>query len=353
MRDLLTHIKAGAVPDVAGIYYRMEDKIIGTSFSQLIKDIDTLPMPAIEVVFKKGYRYRNRRMEIGNRVAPIITSRGCPWNCSFCYKGTFGTSYRRRSPQNVIKEIIHLKEHYKINDIQFIDDLFAVNKNWLRSFCDELKNNRLKISWKCLGRVDTLDDGVMAMMKSHGCYGIEFGVESGDDEVLKDINKKITLQEVRTAFKQARENGLMTSAYFIYGNRLDTYATILKTMNFAKEIKADFCGFAILLPFPGTNVYEMLDENQKKNWSLFGGYYSYKSQISICSLEPQELRYYGKISPTEYYGRISYLFNNIIFSRHHILIKKNQLLFFIFHFVKKIYYIFKGISMVNRESNYK
>jgi radical SAM superfamily enzyme YgiQ (UPF0313 family) len=346
---LLKTIESGQdVSQINGLHYRDNDKVIATEPRELIKDLDAIPLPAYDLILSKGYRYHNRKMEVGNKTAALMSSRGCPWNCNFCYKKIFGTSYRRRSPGNVVDEIKFLTSRFGYNDITFVDDLFTANRRWLKEFCQELKKNNIGIPWKCLARVDTINKEDMEMMKESGCYGIEFGVESGNEEILKDINKKITVAQIRKAFKAARQVGLMTSAFFIFGHRKETKETVFQTMALAKEIKPDFCGFAGLLPFPGTGVYELLDDNTKYNWNIFDSYYQYKHPISLCSISADNLQKYGKQASVEYYGRIGYLTNNILFSRHRLKIKVYQFLFFGFYIFQKMLLKIKNASVFRK-----
>ena len=329
---------------IDGMCYRLGGKVIQNKHRKLIADLDSIPFAACDLIYAKGYQYHNRKMEVGGKIAAMISSRGCPWNCAFCYKGTFGRTYRRRSPGNVVGEIRMLVEKYGVSDITFVDDLFAVNKRWLRQFCARLKEHNVFVPWKCLGRVDTLNSEDMKMMRDHGCYGMEFGVESGNQEVLNDINKKITVPQVKRAFKAAKDAGLMTAAYFIFGNRLDTKKSIFQTMELAKEIKPDFAGFAVLLPFPGTKVYQMLDERIKYKWQLYESYYGYRHPISICSVDTKELQEFGKQASPEYYGRIRYLIDNILLSKHSLKIKMYQVLFFGYFFLKNLF-----IRIINKQ----
>lgn len=329
---------------VDGICFRKDGIIIKTKQRELIRDLDKLPFPAHDLIFDNGYAYVHRGMELGRKVVAVMSSRGCPWECNFCYKQIFGSRLRRRSPKNVVDEIEMLMTAYRVDDIQFVDDLFAVNRGWLAEFCDELRARQLKVHWKCLGRVDTLTKEDMAMMKEHGCYGIEFGGESGNNEILKDINKKITVSQVKKAFKDARSVGLITSAFFIFGHRLDTHETITQTMNLARDIKADFCGFAVLLPFPGTKVFLSLPEDIKYNWEVFQGYYSYSSPISMCAMEAKVLQRYGRQANIEYYGRIRYLVSNIILSKLPLKIKWYQLMLFCIYALKNL-----GLKITNKQ----
>ena len=236
----------------------------------------------------------------------------------------------------MVDEIKLLIDKYGFNDITFVDDLFTANRKWLKEFCAKLKEENIRIPWKCLARVDTLVKEDMELMKKSGCYGIEFGVESGNENILKDINKKITISQIKKAFKSAREIGLMTSAFFIFGHKMDTNETVFQTMNLAKDIKPDYCGFAVLLPFPGTEVHKLLDDKAKYNWKFLDSYYQYKHPISLCSIKAEELQRFGKQASAEYYGRIEYLTNNILFSQNPLKIKAYQMLFFGYYFLQNV-----------------
>ena len=129
---------------------------------------------------------------------------------------------------------------------------------------------------------------------------------------------------------------------------MDTKESILQTMELAKEIKPDFAGFAILLPFPGTKVYQMLDESVKYNWEIFSSYYGYKHPFSICSIDAKKLQQFGEHAPSEYYGRVSYLINNILLSKHSFKIKIYQVLFFSYFFSKNLLIRIKGKNFLYR-----
>lgn len=310
---LSTLEKGDKFANIKGICYRSGKEIVKNTPQSLLDNLDLIPFPAFDLIRKHNYKYTKRAFEIYENKGVIITSRGCPSKCEFCFKATFGSKLRRRTPQNVVAEMIWQIKELGAKEFQFVDDLFAVNPRWLRDFFYELERNKINVPWKCLSRVTTVKENEIKEMKAHGCYGIEFGVESGNDEILKDIKKGITTNQVRRAFETSRRCGLLTFGFFIFGHKKDTHETIRQTIDFAKEISPDMPGFAVLLPFPGADVYSLLNEDKKKNWEAFNSYYDRSAlPISICSVPPEDLKKYGAQADFELYGSLSFLFTNIL-----------------------------------------
>ncbi len=321
--DLLNSIsEGGSFQKVRGIYYRKNGKEISTEPREYIPDLDVIPFPAYDLI--QDYRYSHDPIRIGKKIATIVTSRGCPYNCTFCNKAVFGSTYRRRSPQNVVAEIKHQIEQYQVDEIYFMDDLFAINRRWLEEFYHELKKNDVFLPWKCLGRVDVLTQEDFIKMKKNGCYVIQFGVESGNGGILKDIRKRITTNQVIKAFRSAKKAGLNTYGFFIFGHRKDTYATIKQTLKFAQRLNPDFVSFFVLAPFPGAQVYSYLGEEDKYNWERIR-YISWAPgtlPISICNVKSSDLALFESQAYFEYFGRTRYLIKNVLLSSSSFALRK-------------------------------
>ncbi|MDJ0818550.1 MAG: radical SAM protein [Desulfobacterales bacterium] len=304
------------VDAVQGLCFRNSQKINRNEPRQMIADLDDLCLPAYDLIFDKGFRYRRRSFTLTHKVGVIMSSRGCPFNCAFCFKATFGNKLRRRSPQKVVAEMMWQIECFGVTEFQFLDDLFAVNSKWLHEFHQELDRQKVKIPWKCLSRVNSVTQTDLIQMYQHGCYGLEFGVESGSDEILATAGKGITTSQVRKAFKMAKKIGFLTFGFFIFGLENDTIDTIKKTRQFAVAISPDLCGFAVLLPFPGTQVYERLPRNLRFKWSIFNSYYDKnRLPISLCDVAPRDLMRYARQADAEVSGSFSYLIQNVLFRR--------------------------------------
>lgn len=227
---------------------------------KLSKNLDAMPFPARHLLPNHRYRYPFSK---DGRVSTMFTSRGCPYNCTFCDKSVFGSTWRFRSAENIVDEIEEIVTKYKIYSIVIYDDLFTVNKKRIINVCRKILQKNLKINWKCEGRVDIINEEVLKWMKKAGCSMIAYGVESGNQKSLDYLNKKTTIPQIEKAFEMTRRVGIKTMSYFILGIPVETFEEALYTIDFAKKIKTDYAQFSILSPFPGTELY---DEAVSKGW---------------------------------------------------------------------------------------
>lgn len=297
---------------VKGLYYRKSNEIMHTPPRQLITDLNSIPF-VNRTLFEK-YDYSFDELRISKQVAPIIAGRGCPYNCTFCAsKALWGTSFRMRSPKNVIAEIKEIVAT-GITEFYFEDDLFTLKQKWVTKFCQMLIQKQINISWKALSRADTIDLKTLKLMKATGCHTIQFGVESGSDKILKSISKKVDKNTIRLAFKLAKQAGLNTHAFFMFGHEHDTEITINETLDFANELNSDFISFFVLVPFPGTYNYDKLLEPTKYNWSRFAYYHDNVKPLSICHVTPDQLIEYELKAYRNYFLRFGYL-KNIVSGR--------------------------------------
>lgn len=302
--------KRSSLAEIAGICYRGDNGIVQTPEREYIKDLDAISYPAYDLIKKFSYSYD--KFAFGKRVGITVSSRGCPYNCTFCNKAVFGNRYRRRSPGNVIDEIKLQKELLGIDEIYFVDDLFVTDQGWLETFFEAYQKSELNLPWKCLGRVDQVDEPVYRKMKKHGCFLVQFGVESGDREMLKKIRKNITKEKAAEAVAAAQAAGLNTATYFILGHPGDTYRTVMSTIDFAIALNADVCHFFVLVPFPGTYNYRYLPDDLKHSWNRIRYYHKGQYPISMCELSPEELYRLEKQARYSFYGRPGYFFHNVL-----------------------------------------
>jgi len=264
---------------IKGITFKIKDTIIETEDRPFIKNLDEIPFPAYHLLPMERYKVRNKRF--GN----IITSRGCPFSCIFCSSSQlFGKIWRARSPENVIKEIKLLKEKYNVTEIEFLDDTFTLNRKRAEKICDLLIKEKLKISWACSSRVDTIDKGLIEKLKMAGCHTIYVGVESGSQEILNIINKGITLSQAEKTINLIKKVKLNSFASFIIGIPGETVKTIKSTINFAKKLSPSFVQFTICTPYPGTKLFEMAKE---KGWLLTKDWSKYTILDQVMKLPGQ------------------------------------------------------------------
>ena len=274
MLELVQKIESGGdLKDVQGLAFiddTSEDKtIIVTPDRPPIQDLDELPFPAFHLFPMEKYKILN----ITTNVATIITTRGCPMQCSFCSSAALhGKHLRRRSYENVVDEIEMRLQEQNIDTIAFMDDTFTLDVKFVKNFCEEIKRRGLKFWWGCTSRVDTLSEELLEMMKDAGCITIFMGVESADQQMLDKMNKNITVRKTMNAFKLARKVGIRTIASCVIGMPEDTRKKIKKTIDFVSSLKPNYALFSLATPYPGTRFYkETFEKNLIKirDWSKY------------------------------------------------------------------------------------
>jgi radical SAM superfamily enzyme YgiQ (UPF0313 family) len=190
----------------------------------------------------------------------------------------FGRKVRFRSPVSVVSEMEECVNTYNIHHFEFIDDTLTVDKPRIMKICDEIIASGLKVRWGCTTRVHTVDKPLLIKMRQAGCFRINYGVESGNSEILKKIKKGITLDQAKRAVKWTREAGIESGTYFMLGHPYETKETIKETIKFAKELDPDLAGFSILTPLPGTEVMSMIERGEggirlvTQDWSKYVHY---------------------------------------------------------------------------------
>jgi len=252
--------------NIKGLYYWIDGEIKYNGPPDLIDDLDSIPFPARHLLNFDPYLVPPGMIRgfVRGRVTTIFTSRGCPYPCTYCASSNVqGKKVRRRSAENVVRELELLVKNYKINGFYICDDLVTEDHDWMIEFSGKLEDKNLNLAWACQSRVDTLDEQMLVAMKRSGCVQIDFGVESGSDKTLKTMKKSTTVEAARSVFAMTSKVGVRSCATFIIGFPQETEKDMEETFNLAKEINADFTAFYFLTPYPGTPIYHTAVEN---NW---------------------------------------------------------------------------------------
>lgn len=257
--------------DVKGIVF--EDKnskeIVVNPEAPLIQDLDELPFPALNLLPMEKYRL----LDMDTHMTTMITTRGCPMQCSFCSSAAMhGKKIRERSVENIVDEIEYLKTNYDIDTIAFMDDTFTLKKRKVMAICDEILKRNIEIMWGCTSRVDTLDEKLLKKMKEAGCITIFIGVESADQQQLDNMCKNTTISKIENAFKIARKLKIRTIASVALGMPGDTKEIMNKTVKFVHKLKPNYAIYSLATPYPGTRFYkEAFEKNliKIKDWSKY------------------------------------------------------------------------------------
>lgn len=252
---------------VNGIIYREgDDELKKTSAQSYLEDLDKLPYPAFDLLsgFPNYYRLSPPNYK-KSPVAPLVTSRGCPYRCTFCNRSVFGNRVRSFSTEYVVGLIKELKDKYRIREIAFYDDTFTMDKMRLKMICESFLNNNLRLSWSCLSRVDSVDQASLKLMKRAGCWLISYGIESASQEILDLYQKKINLFQIEEAIRATKAQGIQARAFFMIGNPLENENTILQMKSLLRKLPLDDINISFFTPLPGSESYKVAHKYGKFN----------------------------------------------------------------------------------------
>lgn len=240
------------IQNIKGLVYK-EDGKVRINEAYIVPDLDKIPFPARHLLPMEKYS-----SIIGlHPVTTMISTRGCPYHCGFCFKGPSDKKYRTRSAQNVVDEMELAVKKYEVREIMFYDDVLTFKRDHIIKICNEILKRGLKVKWESPTRVDNVDFDLLKLMRKAGCIRLRYGVESGDPDILKLMRKGITLSMVRDAFKWTKKAGIETFAYFMIAYIHETPQTIKKTISVAKNLNPDLIMFTVTTPYPGTHLYGM------------------------------------------------------------------------------------------------
>jgi len=307
--DLIDQDKFKTVP---GLIWKIDEHVHANP-PVLVENLDELQFPDWEMMVPSTYPHAPQGIIFENLpVAPMIATRGCPYQCSFCAGYTIsGRKIRKRSVENIISEIELLRTKFKVKEIHFLDDNFTFDKDFVISFCTKLLENNIKISWCCPNglRLDTLTKDMVRLMKKSGCYYISAGIESGVDDILKSMQKNLTVDQIRQQVLMIKNAGMDVNGFFIIGYPGETEADICKTIDFAKSLPFTRAAFYNFLPLPKSEIYNTLTKNKELNkvdWdSLFQGDVPYVSK----GFSKNRLKYLQRKAYREFYLRPKTLFS--------------------------------------------
>lgn len=280
------------IDKIKGLIYRENSNIKINLPPDIIENLDELPFPAWHLIDPRNYPPNPWQLFYRKfPVAPILTTRGCPYSCMYC--AIAKKKYRIRNSKYIVDEIEYLIENFDIKEFQIIDDCFNFYKEHVQKFCEEIINRNLKILWKTPNGVliRNIDKDILKLMKKAGCYELWFGIESGIKEVLeKNKINKVNLQEVYQKIKSVKEEGIEVGGFFIFGLPGDDLKTLSKTTNFMVNLPFSFVHIAQAVPVPGS---ELFSEYYLKNKSLsninWNDFYFFKP-FTLTDISAKEIK---------------------------------------------------------------
>ena len=273
--------------NVDGLAFKENEKIIRTPARQIVKELDSFPMPAWDLIdiplYKKIWIENHGYFSLN-----IATTRGCPFKCNWCAKPIYGNRYNTRSPEKVSEEINYLLENYRPDHFWMCDDIFGLKPGWVQDFRDVVKEKELKFKYKIQSRVDLLlqEDTISALAES-GVETVWVGAESGSQKILDAMDKGTTVEQIYEATKILRKNGIRPAFFLQFGYLGEEKEDIKKTIKMVLDLMPEDIGISVSYPLPGTKFYDKVKNQlkEKTNWT---------------DSDELALMYKGTFSPTYY-----------------------------------------------------
>ncbi len=288
--------------DIKGITYQVDNRIISTSDRDLPDSINHLPFLDRDLINNSLYQ----RPDLNRPQTVIRVSKGCPNHCFVCLATPLnGKVVRYRFPELVLDEIKECVEKYNIKDFVFWSDIFNLDKEWVQKLCRLIIDSNLEISFCANTRADTVDSETLQLMKKAGCSILTIGIESGSQEILDKMGKKISLEQIKNAVSMINDTGIMIYAYYVIGLPWETKKTMEKTFKFASELNTQFASFYTAAALIGTRYHEYCIKNR------LGEINYEKPYIYPCTkgynLSSQEIFEFNKKFNRNYYLRPKYV----------------------------------------------
>ncbi len=260
------------ISQIPGVAYRGADgKGTLSTHRELIKNLDELPFPAYHKL--PHYPRRYNLPLFSYPTAPntsIISSRGCPYSCSYCDRSVFSRGFRFNSPEYIVEHMELLNKQYGVRHVSFYDDLFTFDRKRVAEFCEIKERKGLKVTYNCIARLEHVDLELLALLKRSGCWQVNFGIESGDPEIVKQHRKFLGLDEVGRKLLMVKEAGMRVKGLFMVGLPGENEAAIRRTIDYALSLPLDEINVTKFTPFPGAPIYTTIRERGEfeENWDL-------------------------------------------------------------------------------------
>lgn len=288
--------------EITGLSYRKNGEIIHNKDSEVIKDLDSLPVPAYHMLRVERYM-----PSLGSykRLPAIsmITSRGCPGKCTYCFGSYLGGRIRTHSARYMADEVKMLIKNYGIREIAFYDDTFTAIKRNVHEFCSIIIGEKIDITWVAFARVDFIDAETLKLMKKAGCHQVLFGIESGNEEILRNIGKVPSLEKAEQAVMMTKKAGIECRTSFMLGNPGETEETLKQTIDYSIKLDADLAMYNVTTPFPGTKMYKWAKENGYLKHEDWDKYDFATAVMELPTVSAAAVEKYYAMAHRAFYGR--------------------------------------------------
>lgn len=298
--------KKNIFEDIKGLVWHDNGLIIRNDERSLIDTLDEIPFPAYHLLPNlKKYKTRSR----GRPVGYLMTSRGCPFRCTFCNGNIFGKVWRSHSVGRVMDEIAYMVGHYGIKQIDIFDDNFTFDKKRATEILEQLARSRFKLYLNLQSgvSVDSMDEELLEKMKRAGVFKLALAIDTADETIQKNVKRNVDLRKGLLLARKARSLGMVTCGHFILGLPGDNAETMERTIAYALEMNPHHAHFMICLPFPGTEIFKEVKQRGEflvdVETGVDAGFFGQKVFFRLDGMKPQEVRSYFQMAIKRFYLR--------------------------------------------------
>ena len=299
--ELVREIKNGfsRISQIKGLSYRDDRKVTHNEKREFTEDLNMLPSPAWELIDTKNYL-----LPLSDEPFLLVTtSKGCPHSCLFCpAKPFYGNRIRLRDSKIVVDEMEHARKKFGVRQFLMWSESFTEHRDYVIRLCEEIRKRNLDISWACNSRVDKIDSELLKLMRLAGCWMIGYGVESGDEGILKSSGKSITIAQIENAIKLAKNENLEVAAHVIFGLPGETMKTGKKTIKWLTGLNIDFAQIYCAVPWPSSALYGIAKE---KGWLMTDNWELYEQNnyiMNIGSITSKQVKHLRRVAMLRFYS---------------------------------------------------
>ena len=258
--EIMRHLDDRRFEEVRGLAFKRDGEVVRTEPRVRTKDMSALPLPYRGDLPNDAYiAYWRRHWK--DATTPLMSTRGCPFRCEFCHKSVFGDLFSARPAESVVAEMREIAE-LGYDHVWMSDDLFTLNYKRTFALAEAIEAARLPLTWECLSRVTHVDFELFSQMKRAGCKRVFFGIESGDEGVLKQMQKGITPAQAQATVEACVRAGIKAAGFFMVGYLGETPDSLLRTIQFSSRLPLDYVSYTIAYPLPGTRFYERVQDRR-------------------------------------------------------------------------------------------
>jgi anaerobic magnesium-protoporphyrin IX monomethyl ester cyclase len=259
--QIMQHLDDRRFDEIPGVVFKRDGEIVRSEARSRSKDMSDLPLPYRNDIPNAQYiAYWRKHWK--DATTPLMSTRGCPFRCDFCHKSVFGDLFSARPVESVVAEMREIAD-LGYDHIWMSDDLFTLNYKRTFELAQAIEAAHLPLTWECLSRVTHVDQALFEQMRRAGCKRIFFGIESGDEGVLKQMKKGITPDQARKAVEACVAAGIKAAGFFMVGYLGETTESLIKSINFSSSLPLDYVSYTIAYPLPGTGFYERVRERRQ------------------------------------------------------------------------------------------